>query len=180
MDELFTRRSVRSYLSTPVEEQKLLRVLEAGAYAPSAMNNQDRQFTAIANADILSELNLAVKSLSDSQTVERIEGRLGGSFSFFYNAPVLIVVSHYPSSLAPAPDCAVALENMFLCAKSMGLGTCWINQLNNLCSNPKIREILTRAGVNPDHDVFGCCAIGYSETEGTLLKEKQSKIVICK
>jgi len=28
--------------------------------------------------------------------------------------------------------------------------------------------------------VFGCCALGYSDTEGEIFKEKRNKIVICK
>jgi len=180
MSELFTRRSIRSYNSTPVEEEKLLSVLNAGEYAPSAMNNMDRQFTAILNPAVLELLNDTVKAAVDPESVKRIESRMGGKFSFFYDAPVLIVVSHYRDGLAPAADCAVALENMFIRAKELGLGTCWINQLNTLCGDKRVRRVLTMAGVNPDHDVFGCCALGYSDTEGEIFKEKRNKIVICK
>ena len=180
MNEIFTRRSCRAYTSAAVEEDKLARILEAANYAPSAMNNQDRQFTCITNKDILSRLNAAVEKSVSHESAERIKGRLGGIFSFFYNAPVLIVTSHLENALAPAADCACALQNMFLEATSLGLGSCWINQLCSLCDTPEVREILTEAGVPVEHKVFGCAAIGYGAVEGKLLRPKESKIVICK
>ena len=36
MDELYLRRSVRSYLDKPVEKEKLLEILQAGTCAPSS------------------------------------------------------------------------------------------------------------------------------------------------
>ena len=83
MDELYLRRSVRSYLDKPVEKEKLLDVLQAGTCAPSAMNNKDRQFTAISNKEILGELNAAIEGLLDSSFVERIKGRTCDKFNFF-------------------------------------------------------------------------------------------------
>ena len=50
---LFNRRSIRSYLDKPVEREKLDKVLKAATYAPSAMNNQARQFIAITDKEIL-------------------------------------------------------------------------------------------------------------------------------
>ncbi|HUT22767.1 MAG TPA: nitroreductase family protein, partial [Sumerlaeia bacterium] len=41
------RRSVRAYLDKPVEEEKLLRVLEAGRLAPSANNRQGWKFIVV-------------------------------------------------------------------------------------------------------------------------------------
>lgn len=180
MNEIFTRRSCRAYTSEAVEEDKLAKILEAANYAPSAMNNQDRQFTAIVNRDILVRLNAAVENAVSPEAVERIKGRLGGVFSFFYNAPVLIVTSHFDDALEPASDCACALQNIFLEATSLGLGSCWINQLSSLCDDPAVRAVLTEAGIPCDQKIFGCAAIGYPATEGKLFKAKESKIVVCK
>lgn len=179
MREIFSRRSVRQYSSKPVERGKLDEVLRAGCSAPSAMNNDERQFTAIANASVLARLNDAVFAAVSEETRNRVMSRTGGKFSFFYNAPVLIVVSHDPDALYPAADCAVALQNMFLEAESLGLSTCWINQLCTLCNAPEVREILTEIGIKPNHGVFGCCALGYSDAERAKPVSKQNKIIIC-
>lgn len=180
MNEILIRRSCRAYTPAAIDEDKLTKILEAANYAPSAMNNQDRQFTAIVNQDLLARLNAAVESTVSAETSERIRGRLGGVFSFFYNAPVLIVASHRPDALAPEADCACSLQNIFLEATALGLGSCWINQLCTLCDEPAVREVLTEAGIPTDHKVYGCASIGHAAVEGKLLKPKASRIVICK
>ena len=40
MNNILTRRSVRSYKTDAVPEELLMQVLQAGLYAPSAMNGQ--------------------------------------------------------------------------------------------------------------------------------------------
>ena len=179
MNEIFTRRSVRKYLSRAVEREKLDEILRAGNYAPSALNNQDRQFTVVSRPEVLERINQAVRNLSDKATVERVSARMNGEFAFFYKAPVLILVSHKANARCPEADCACALENMFLEAKALSLGSCWINQLGPLCDQAEIREILNEIGVPSDHRIFGCAAIGYPAEEGVLLHEKESKIVFC-
>src|SRR5450756_2577324 len=82
-------------------------------------------------------------------------------YSFHYHAPTLVVVTNrktYPNAMA---DCACALENMQLAAHSLGLGSCWINQLTWFGEEPAIRTVLDRLGVPEDEKVFGALAIGY-------------------
>ncbi len=43
-DVIKERYSVRAYDSRPVEEEKLIQILEAGRLAPSAVNYQPRRF----------------------------------------------------------------------------------------------------------------------------------------
>lgn len=179
MEELYLRRSVRAYLDKPVEREKLIDVIKAGTCAPSAMNNNERQFTAIVNKDVKAQLCKAVWDTLDKSFRDRILGRTGGAPSFFYDAPVLIIVSTAPNSHCPAADCAVALENMFLKATELGLATCWINQLVSTCDSPAIREVLGKAGVPASHKVYGACALGYSDTPSKKITEKENKIVIC-
>ena len=47
MDAIKVRRSIRAYQDRPVEEEKLLKVLDAGRLAPSAGNMQDWKFIVI-------------------------------------------------------------------------------------------------------------------------------------
>ena len=72
-EALFARRSVRKYSDRAVEREKLEYVLKAGAYAPSALNNQSRQFIAITDKNLLNSLNEAVESGSDEATRARIK-----------------------------------------------------------------------------------------------------------
>ena len=71
-------------------------------------------------------------------------------------------------------DCACAMENIFLTATSLGLASCWINQLGTTCDDPEVRTFITSLGVPENHKVFGCVALGYAD-EKAVLKEKVIK-----
>lgn len=177
-DALLNRRSVRAYYDKPVEREKLDMILKAGAYAPSALNNQKRQFIAITDKKVLSALNYAVESAVDEATRERIKSRSSkGEFNFFYNAPVLIVTACDENEIRPTEDCACALENMFLCAYGLGLGSCWINQLSSICEREPIASVLKDLGMKEGYRVYGCAAIGYGD-EGKLSRPKTNEIII--
>ena len=72
--------------------------------------------------------------------------------------PTLVIVSNEPTQWWAAMDCACALENIFLAAKSLGIGSCWINQLRQTCDDPDVRAFLTKLGVPENHKVYGCAA----------------------
>jgi nitroreductase len=110
------RRSVRNYLDKPVEEDKLLKILEAARFAPSASNRQEWRFVVVKNKGMRSRLSQAAKGQS-----------------FVAEAPVVIACcaetdNHlmtcgqkcYPI------DVAIAIDHMTLAAEELGLGTCWI------------------------------------------------------
>ena len=178
-EAIMKRRSIRNFKSDAVEMAKLEEILQAGAYAPSALNNQNRQLLAITDSRILKRINDAVENAVDKETKERILSRAqDGTFNFFYNAPVLILVCSDENERFPQEDCACALENMFLSAYSLGLGTCWINQLSALSRTEKIRTLLEEFGMKKGYAVNGCCALGYSAVEAKLSKEKTNDIKI--
>lgn len=89
-------------------------------------------------------------------------------------APTLVIVSNEPTQWWAAMDCACALENIFLAAKSLGIGSCWINQLGQTCDDPDVRAFLTKLGVPESHKVYGCAALGYAPADAPV-KEKKVK-----
>lgn len=178
-DAIYGRRSVRKFLSKPVPREKLESVLKAGAYAPSAMNDQQRQFIAVTDRGALERLNEVVESSADDATRARIKGRSeNGEFNFFYRAPALIIVCDSESAFRPAEDCACALENMFLAALDEGLGSCWINQLTDISVRPQVRDVLCKLGMKRNYKVYGCCALGYAADDTVLTKPKTNEIII--
>ena len=53
-----------------------------------------------------------------------------------------VIVSNEPTQWWAAMDCACALENIFLAAKSLGIGSCWINQLGQTMSRKLSRMMI--------------------------------------
>lgn len=64
LENIKARRSVRAYTDRQVSEEDLQAILEAATFAPSGMHLETWHFTAIQNADKLSELNERIKELS--------------------------------------------------------------------------------------------------------------------
>lgn len=143
-----SRRSVRTYTEQQVSAGDLNLILEAAAYAPSGMNFQTWHFTAIQDAAVLTELNEKIKgAFAKSDDPHLQERGHSETYCCYYHAPTLVIVSNEPTRWWAPMDCACALQNIFLAAKSLGIGSCWINQLGQTCDDPDVRAFLTRLGI---------------------------------
>ena len=56
LENIKSRRSIRSFLPKPISREDLEIILEAGQYAPTAMNRQQFQFTVLTSHPKLAEL----------------------------------------------------------------------------------------------------------------------------
>lgn len=175
LENIKARRSVRAYTGQQVAEDDLMAILEAGAYAPSGRHFESWHFTAIQNADKLNELNERIKGAftksDDSALQERGHSK---TYCCYYHAPTLVIVSNEPTQWWAGMDCACAIENMFLAARSLEIGSCWINQLGTTCDDPEVREFITSLGVPENHKVYGCVALGYADPK-IPMKDKTVK-----
>lgn len=175
LQNIKARRSVRAYTDRQVSAQDLDLILEAAAYAPNGMHYETWHFTAIQDAAILTELNEVIKGAFAKSDEPRLRERgQSETYCCYYHAPTLVIVSNEPTQWWAPMDCACALENIFLAARSLGIGSCWINQLGQTCDDLEVRALLTRLGVPQNHKVYGCAALGY-EPANTPQKEKRIK-----
>ncbi len=163
---IFERRSVRKYKTDRIPDADLEVIVRAGLYAPSAKNSQAWHILVLRNAEKINVLTDEVKAAILRAGVERYLA-LAGNPRYTVNfggAPVFAVVSADPARTAcPAEDCSCALENMFLAAHSLGIGSCWVNQLGCVTDEPRFREVLTGLGVPVAHKVYGAAAFGYAD-----------------
>ena len=173
LQNIKARRSVRAYTGRQVPAQDLDLILEAAASAPNGMHYETWHFTAIQNEALLTELNEAVKAAFAKSGEARLRER-GNSPTYccYYHAPTLVIVSNEPTQWWASMDCACALENIFLAARSLGIGSCWINQVGQTCDDPGVRAVLTRLGVPAGHKVYGCAALGYEPADAPVKERK--------
>ena len=78
---------------------------------------------------------------------------------------MLIIPSNERESRWGREDNACALENIFLAAHALGIGSVWINQLQGICDVPEIRAMLHEFGIPENHVVYGMAALGYAKEE---------------
>jgi nitroreductase len=120
------RRSIRRFLPTPVEPEKLRACLEAARLAPSAHNVQPWRFVVVDDP-----------ALKDRLAAAAFSGLYGAS-KFAARAPVILVLLARPgkavarlgSMIQGVPyyllDIGIAGEHVVLQAEELGLASCWM------------------------------------------------------
>jgi nitroreductase len=161
-EAIASRRSVRAFKSSAVEEEKLKRVLEAGRLSPSARNVQDRKFVVVRDKLTREKLMKAAKN----QT-------------FIAQAPVVIVacgtIADYLMScgqLSCPIDVSIAVDHMTLQAVEEGLGTCWVCAF----SEPDVRKIL---GIPDTVRVVTLLPMGYPAEKPAARPRNPSEEFVC-
>lgn len=186
LDCIYSRRSTRSFEEKQIEEEYLNTLLEAAIWAPSGGNNQSWLFTAIQNKDILLHINKLVREgfqhwIPDDGYPGKHDAKKKAQredFNFYYNAPTLIIASNRPNYENAMADCSLALQNIFLAAQSLGLGSCYINQLHWLRNDSAIRDYLFALGIPKEHTICSAAAIGYIKTASAAPARKEGAVKI--
>jgi nitroreductase len=168
IDAIHARRSTRSFMRQQIAPEQLETLLDAAVWAPSGGNNQSWLFTVVQNEEILLKLNELVREgFQHWVPDDDYPGKLGAkgasqkeSYNFYYHAPTVIIASNKPNYENAMADCALALENVFLAAQSMGLGSCYLNQLHWLRNDPGVREFLFKLGIPKEHTICSAAAVG--------------------
>ncbi|WP_315065673.1 nitroreductase [uncultured Clostridium sp.] len=166
IQNIITRRSIRSYNEDQISDADLNTILEAAQFAPSGMSKQNWHFTAVQNKEKIEKLVSAIKEAMENSPIEQFKKMAGNpNFNPFYNAPTLVITAYDKNLPTKESDCAVALQNMLLAAHSLNIGSCWIHILALTGDDPKVREILTGLGIPEDYSVFGTAILGFNSKE---------------
>jgi nitroreductase len=113
MDEIFKRRSVRTYLEKTVENEKIKKLIHAAMQAPSAGNQAESEFIVVQKLSSLEQLAL-----------------MSPYSKLIAKAPLAIVVlgntkrMKFPENWEQ--DLSASVENLLLEAVYQGLGAVWL------------------------------------------------------
>lgn len=157
-----SRRSIRKYTAAPVEEEKLLKVLEAARLSPSARNLQQWKFIVVRDEH------------TKAQLCEAACGQ-----DFVAQAPVILVAcgtdpegimtcGQYRHSV----DLSIALSFMILEAQEQGLGTCWLGRFDEA----RVKEIL---GIPGGVRVVAMTPLGYPGENPVPRPRKSLSEIVC-
>lgn len=120
---IMTRRSIRDYKEEPVCREQMAKILEAGIYAPSAMNMQPWAVRVVDNKEFIDGVT-AIAVASNPQIAEQ-----PGFRNFFRNAPTVAFIACPEESYSGEYDCGLLSQNMMLSAWSMGIGSCCLGSV---------------------------------------------------
>ena len=159
--EIITSRvSCRAYSDKKVPASKLNQILEAGKYAPSGMNRQICNILVIKNKRVLEQIREALFEL---------RGR-----DCLYGAKTLAIVYGKKEEPLMVQDASCILENMFIAATALKIDSCWINQLEEMLSDPKNKKLKAKLGLTDEDRVVGSIILGYRK-EGSNIPVKPRK-----
>jgi len=140
------RRSVRQFLESPIEDEKIHQLLCAGMVAPSGMNKKGYEFVVVKEKETLKKLS-----------------KVGRWMGFIADCGVAIVIiaKEYTFWIE---DCSLVAENILLEAVNQGLGGCWADVKDGLVLDGTDRESLVRGilKIPVNRRVLCILAIGYS------------------
>ena len=170
IDNIMTRRSIRSFKEQQITRDELNTILTAGSYAPSGMALQSWKFTAIQDPKVLNKINetmrqtllgISPESEAYAYYANYIKMAQDLTSNFLYHAATYVLVSNQRENKNGFADSALAIGNMMLAAHSIGIGSCWLNQVPRLSEHELMRELLTELEIPQDHTVYGSVVLGY-------------------
>lgn len=166
IENMTSRRSVRAYSSKPVDRALIDEIIEAGLYAPSAMNKQDTLIIAIEDKSVrnkISKMNAAI---------------MGSNSDPFYGAPVILLVLYNKANRNGIYDGSLVLGNMMNAAHSLGLSSCWIHRAKEEFESDEGKALLKSLGIEGEWEGVGHMALGYSASGEPKAPERKSGRVI--
>lgn len=184
-DLVLTRRSVRSYQPKPIEEEKLQQILEAGLYAPSAVNFQPWYYAVIKSPTAMKKLATVM-----SQAAKTMRPALEERFA--KHPAVVEETTHFIDKLGGAPVCILAfqhkpeysktpgtivqsvaagIENILLAAWDLGIGSCWLTAP----LEAGVDELLRQEFAPDKGSLVALITLGYPEKIGKAPVRKEGR-----
>lgn len=157
-DAIRNRRSIRKYKKDPVEDEKVIKCLEAARWAPSASNRQPWHFVVVTDQEMR-------KTLADIHPYGR----------FMKESPVVIVVLCDPEKHPKyyLYDPCIATQNLLLAAYAQGLGTCWMGMVN-AAFEEDMKQVLN---VPEKMQILCCVSMGYPDETPSSTRRNLEEIV---
>ncbi|MGQ9817923.1 MAG: nitroreductase family protein [bacterium] len=122
------RRSIREFSPQKIEQEKILKILEAGRLAPSSSNRQAWHFIVVDDENLIKKIP------------EKVIVGTKSIISWIKDAPLVIVgcytkkITHYLAGLYGHEnhliDISIAMTHMVLEATELGIGSCFIGWFN--------------------------------------------------
>ncbi|HZD54816.1 MAG TPA: nitroreductase family protein [Candidatus Aquicultoraceae bacterium] len=176
-DAMKGRQSIRKFRKDPVPREKILRMVEAASWAPSAGNSQNVRFLVVQDASLLSRMKGIVDEILSRVTGKEVPAGKINYHNLFAAAPsaVCVVGKPYESATdrhlrekdperhrlrryqvnAGLQSLSAAVTQFLLAAHALGYGTCWMT--GPLVAKPELESALS---IRPPEELLAVIAVG--------------------
>ena len=162
LEAINRRQSIRDYKDTPVPDDKLRRVLEAGRMAPSGGNRQEIMLIVVTDKGsraMLAEASGGQRHVAQAPVVI-------AAVATATDRIMMCGVPAYPV------DVAIAVDHLTLAAAEEGLGTCWIGAFRQ----DMVRKVLK---IPESCVVVSLLTLGFPAAEGRPKSRKAFDDIVC-
>jgi nitroreductase len=163
LDFINERRAIRSFTNETIPKEYLLAIAEAGRHSSTSVNSQSRKFTIVQNKSLIDQLAHAMSTVMQQPTYD------------FYSPDALILVSVPRHNNYGQIETALAVQNMWLAASALNLGTTWTDQIRNLSDEPAVREVFNQLEIPSNHICWTILPVGVP-AEDPAPKERTEEI----
>lgn len=158
LEAIRERRSIRSYKSEPIPQEKLDICLEAMRLASSGGNRQPWKFILVENAELRQKM------------IDACNGQ-----SFVGEAPLIVVACALPTTTEKGAyvNLSIPIDHLQLAAHEQGIGTCWIGAF-------KEEEVKALLGIPGDVRVVHVMTMGFAAAPGSDRGRKSKEEIFVK
>ena len=175
------RQSIRKFRKDPVPREKILRMVEAATWAPSAGNAQNARYLVVEDAALLARMKGIVDDLLSRVTGKKVPPDKINYHNLFAAAPVAVCVVGKPYESATdrhlrekdperhrvrryqvnagLQSVAASITQFLLAAHSLGYGACWMT--GPLVAKPELESALS---IRPPEELLTIIALGVPES----------------
>lgn len=162
MEVMLKRRSIRKYTGDDVSREDIIKILEAGRWAPSGLNNQPWRFLVLTASD---------SRKKDLEECTRYSHVVRG-------ANVLIAVFldkkakyHHEKDCQGAGAC---IQNMLLAIHGLNLGGVWLGEIIN--QEDQVHQVL---GTSKNSlELMAVIALGHPSAPGSSSRKELSELMV--
>lgn len=167
---IMQRRSVRKYLDTPVEHEKLEIIARCGINAPNGMNKQPWAVRIVESQEWIAGVTAEfVKKNAE------MASRDANFKNMFRNAPSVIVIATPKGE--GLIDAGLMGENMILAAQSLGLGTCCLGGPVQFVKNDEAaKPYLERLNIPEGYEIAYMIGVGYPDEQPEAKPRDTTKV----
>jgi nitroreductase len=159
LDLVLRRESCREFNDEPASKEDLLKCIEAGQMAPSAMNAQPWFFYVVVNDKIRTELVKAIQSFNS---------KAGAIIVIVEEKPCLAVkyINKFKVQDYTQIDIGIVASHICLAATELGLATCMLG----LFDEEKIKKVLN---ISPAKRIRLLISVGYASNKEPRKKKRK-------
>lgn len=152
MKTILERSSIRAYTKEELTKEEIDLLIKTGLLAPTAANRQEIFIAAVKTSNpVVKELQTLLNPNAEN--------------TFYYNAPELFLLFGKEDFKWSGVDAGIAVENMHLAAKAMGLGSVIIGYIDNIMHGEKSGCLKEALKVPEGYGFEVALAAGHPDTD---------------